>query len=160
MLPSDSDDEAPRGGYYIVEKPRSPQPPTAAPKALPKASVTDLLPEQPKPRRRGTSRHHTRSADPVSPSPTRRRAGVATGMYPSDSDDDAPAGGYIIYENQKVSPSTTTLPRRGALWNADGRTNSPKPTTGGATGLLRRKTLPTKRVSDFTNRMRRVVREA
>lgn len=85
-------------------------------------------------------------------------------MYPSDSDDDAPAGGYIIYENKKVSPSTATLPAaapaagRRALWSADGRTNSPKP--GGATGLLRRKTLPTKRVSDFTNRMRRVVREA
>lgn len=88
---------------------------------------------------------------------------MATGMYPSDSDDDAPAGGYIIYENKKISPSTTTLPpRRGALRNADGRTNSPKPSggTSGATGLLRRKTLPSKRVTDFTNRMRRVVREA
>lgn len=159
MLPSDSDDEAPKGGYYIVEKPRSPQPPSVPPKTLPKASVTDLLPEQPKPKRRGNSRQQTRSADPVSPSPSRRGV-AATGIYPSDSDDDAPAGGYIIYENKKVSPSTTTLPRR-ALWNADGRTNSPNPKpTGGATGLLRRKTLPTKRVSDFTNRMRRVVREA
>lgn len=78
-------------------------------------------------------------------------------MYPSDSDDDAPVGGYIIYENKKA-PSTTALSSKGALLSANGRTSSPK--TVGAAGLLRRKTLPTKRVSEFTNRMRRVVREA
>jgi len=92
-------------------------------------------------------------------------------MDPSDSDDDAPPGGYVVYENKRVaSGSRGASPVKGAnllrshtartaLQSADARANSPK-TSEGATGLLRRRTLPTKRVSDFTARMRRAVLDA
>ncbi|CAK9784373.1 unnamed protein product [Cutaneotrichosporon oleaginosum] len=182
MLPSDSDDDAPPGGYYIIERatsphratspfPQSPEPTASVGAAS--VALQSIIPPRP-PRR---SRERTRT--PIAA--TQQGQGVPTVdvMQPSDSDDDAPAGGYVMFENRpgmlrtsvmgrahSAAGSTTARPTTGAdrsrtvLQSGEGRANSPQPPAQGATGLLRRRTLPTKRVSDFTARMRRAVREA
>jgi hypothetical protein len=171
LVPSDSDEEAPPGGYYIVESTAR----TASPRL---AAMTP------------TSGHTTNFSVQELISPARPPRSIKRGrpslpnlpwqgdavpaidiMDASDSDDDAPPGGYVVYENKRPSPTRPSPTRseganlsrsqtaRNALQSAEARTNSPKP-SGGATGLLRRRTLPTKRVSDFTARMRRAVLDA
>ncbi|BEJ17278.1 hypothetical protein CspHIS471_0606790 [Cutaneotrichosporon sp. HIS471] len=188
MLPSDSDEEAPPGGYYIVERATSPHRATSPfpPSPEPTGSVThatvalqSILP--PRPPRRSRDKDKDQVISPIVPS----GPGVPTVdiLQPSDSDDDAPAGGYVLFENKpgmlrtsamgrahsaaasptaRPSTSAETVPARSrtALQSGEGRANSPQPSAQGATGLLRRRTLPTKRVTDFTARMRRAVREA
>jgi hypothetical protein len=183
MLPSDSDDDAPPGGYYIVERATSPHratspfPPSPEPTGSVTAALQSILPPRP-PRR---SRDKTRT--PVVTGREGQGIPAVDVLQPSDSDDDAPAGGYVMFENRPGTLRTSAMGRahsaaasptarpatsaetalgrsRTALQPGEGRANSPQPPTQGATGLLRRRTLPTKRVSDFTARMRRAVREA
>lgn len=186
MLPSDSDDEAPPGGYYIVERAASPHratsPLPASPGPTAPANALQSILPSPRPSRR--SRERGRISLP------RQNKAVPSVelLQPSDSDDEAPPGGYVVYENHPVgklrtsvmgrahsaaaapvsrptpSPTDASLTRsRTALESGEARVNSPKAEAvpgAGAAGLVRRRTLPTKRVSDFTARMRRAVREA
>lgn len=185
MAPSDSDDDAPPGGYYIVERaasphratsPSVPSPEPAGSVALATIALQSIIPPPRPPRR---SREKDNAISPIVPS----GPGVPTVdiVQPSDSDDDPPPGGYVMFQNKPgmlrpstmgrtqsavaaaiVRPSTSAETRsRTALQPGEGRANSPRPSAAqGATGLLRRRTLPTKRVSDFTARVRRAVREA
>jgi hypothetical protein len=149
--PSDSDDEPPAGGYYVVDKrPATAPPQTSTPQpTVEEFTVQDLI--APAPARPPRSSKHGRASLPPGATPVDLIA-------PSDSDDDAPSGGYVVYENKRPASN----PNRGspdllarALQAAEGRTNSPK-----SLDLNRRRTLPTKRVSDFTARMRRAVLDA
>lgn len=179
MVPSDSDDDAPAGGYYIVEKsdqPMSPRTSALTPSktaTMETADASFFVPALLAPPRPPRSAKRGRPSLPNLPS--QGAVPVIDVMDPSDSDEDAPSGGYVAYENKRpasarpasASPSPLPTPNNGrgglnrsrtVLQPADARTNSPKPPP--ATGLLRRRTLPTKRVSDFTARVRRAVREA
>lgn len=181
MLPSDSDEEPPEGGYYIVERAQSPRSsiparemssPASAP---PRTALQSILPPPRAPRAGRKPRQSEPHQGPGVP--------AIDIMDPSDSDDDIPTGGYMVYENKPgsgvrrhgslirshsaldkpVKPAgmmgaSLSRSRTTALQSAEARANSPKP--GAEGGLLsRRKTLPTKRVGDFTARMRRAVRE-
>lgn len=78
MLPSDSDDEAPSGGYYIIEgNPRSPLPGTT------KLPLPNLLP--PSPVKKSTA-----------PTESISRQVIREDMAASDSDEEAPNGGYEV----------------------------------------------------------------
>jgi hypothetical protein len=86
FLPSDSDDEAPSGGYYIVEGKEHPEP-------------TESTPSIPPPQ---ASR--SKSPIPVEPSLIRPKyvrpppKKVPEDMALSDSDDEPPPGGYQVKE--------------------------------------------------------------
>jgi hypothetical protein len=120
MLPSDSDDEAPSGGYYIVEGKQHPEP-------------TDM-PSLPPPQ---ASR--SRSPLPVEPSLIRPKyvrppKKVPEDMALSESDDEPPPGGYQVKEGTWESNRDKLLGR------------SPQPqgltTVGSGTGS-RRNSMPT-----------------
>ncbi|TXT15604.1 hypothetical protein VHUM_00107 [Vanrija humicola] len=165
MLPSDSDDEPPPGGYVIIEsrgssrreRPVHLKPPTQTSSSKPSIELldpSDSDEEAPaggyvvfENNRGGASGKRTplglNLARPRTTTPTSGHAHASTSS-PHATGERHGAG---------LSRSRT------ALQPADARTNSPKP-EGGAMGLLRRRTLPTKRVSDFTARVRRAVREA
>lgn len=183
MLPSDSDEEAPQGGYYIVERVQTPKSPTSTSRAMspssgghePSAALQSLLPQPRQARARASRRPRHSEPHPGQGVPA---IGI---MDPSDSDDDMPAGGYVVYENPGIgklrhtslvrttsaaerpsskSPhlgASLSRSRTATLQPGEARATSPQPPTG---LLSRRRTLPTKRVGDFTARMRRAVREA
>jgi hypothetical protein len=104
MLPSDSDDEAPSGGYYIIEgNPRSPVP-----------GSTDLPPLNliPSP---------VKSTHPKSPRP-RPIPAIREEMAASDSDDEPPSGGYEVHVSEaaqararRTSSAKDAPKRRGSL---------------------------------------------
>lgn len=76
MLPSDSDDEAPEGGYYVVEAPPRPQKTPPAPTSPTSPMIeASLLPTK-----------------PIRPPPKK----IIEDMSASDSDEEAPPGGYEI----------------------------------------------------------------
>lgn len=128
MLPSDSDDEAPFGGYYIVEGNPRPEPP---------ADMPTLPPPQPA---------RSRSPIPVEPSLLPKKPirpppkKVIEDMEPSDSDDEPPSGGYQIREAQWQSNRDRLLGRSG-----------PGQQSGGVTGagVSRRNSMPTKQTKGF-----------
>lgn len=108
MLPSDSDDEAPSGGYYIVEgNVRSPQPGSTE---LP---APNLIPPSP-----------NKSGQRLPPSPAKHSTPVIKEeMAASDSDDDIPTGGYEVRvseaaqarERRASSAKDNNTKRRGSL---------------------------------------------
>ncbi|KAL1413579.1 GTPase activating protein (GAP) for Rho1p [Vanrija albida] len=181
MLPSDSDDEPPAGGYVMIEsRGTSPRPPGVTSVATSAAPPASAPPERPP---RSSRRERPAHLKPPSAAQAESAKPSIELLDPSDSDEEAPRGGYVVFENNRPTTSgrrtplglnlarpRTTTPTSGTLsatahasssppHASDARANSPKP-EGGAMGLLRRRTLPTKRVSDFTARVRRAVREA
>jgi hypothetical protein len=132
ILPSDSDDEAPSGGYYIVEGKQYAEP-----------SETTLPPPQ---LSKSTSR--SKSPIPVEPSLirpkyTRPIKNVPEDMALSDSDDEPPPGGYQVKEGTWASTHTRdTLLGKSPGQQAGG-------VNGVGTGVSRRNSMPTKKVERF-----------
>ncbi|OWZ61765.1 rho GTPase activator [Cryptococcus neoformans] len=86
MVPSDSDDEAPLGGYYVIEgRIRSP---------IPVANTTT-----------SPSIEKIASPPPLRPKPT------MDALEPSDSDEDVPPGGYEVRSGDFESARATLLAR-------------------------------------------------
>lgn len=111
MIPSDSDDEAPAGGYFIVEGPRKP-----------------LVKPKPKSHRSSSSRK-----------PLIEDTVVRQQMAVSDSDEEAPPGGYEV----RVSPEALSREAK----KLDNSTNG--------NDLRRRKTVPSKRTGGTGKRLGR-----
>lgn len=131
MVPSDSDDEAPIGGYYVIEgKNRlelvSPTSPTTLP--APHTTMTsleaNLLPQKP--------------SRPVAGSRPKPRPVIET-MAPSDSDEDAPPGGYEV---RMGDPSA-----RAALLARNAARRSGSRASQATSSIARRKTAPARRVA-------------
>lgn len=144
MLPSDSDDEAPEGGYYVHEREelvsRSP--------SKPLSGISTVIPSAPPPR-----------PPRAEPDPD------ADLMQPSDSDEDAPPGGYTIRSGdpdsgrQKfLSRSKTTAARPSGLspHPTEGSDPSTRPSlntsaqgsAGSGASVSRRRTAPTRRAKE------------
>lgn len=81
MLPSDSDDDVPEDGYYIVE---------TAPRLVPASDPPPVI----------TSPRVEPSLLPVAKSGRPNHRTIAEGMELSDSDDDAPPGGYEVRQGR------------------------------------------------------------
>lgn len=156
MLPSDSDDDAPEGGYYVVES-SGPQRPLS-----PKAPTQPLSPRQTPQTSFGTAATRVRShsltgttggsASQIHTQPTIREREE---LQPSDSDDEAPPGGYEVHQSDFAKNRAAILERNRnrPRTNSDTKaTQSVIPaapgasgagTSGtGASGLNRRKTVP------------------
>ena len=117
MPPSDSDDEAPAGGYYVVEPVRK------AP--APKVDI---------------------QAPPVEPSliPKPPPAPVSNDlMDPSDSDEEAPPGGYEVRVSDPAKARAAFLARA-----SKARPASP------ASSIARRRTLPSGHTTGWRSRTR------
>ena len=128
ILASDSDDEAPSGGYYIVEGKEHPEPTEAT---LPPPQLSKSI-------------SRSKSPIPVEPSLirpkyTRPIKNVPEDMALSDSDDEPPPGGYQVKEGTWESNRDRLLGR------------SPGQQGGGVTGagVSRRNSMPTKKVERF-----------
>ncbi|WWC93526.1 hypothetical protein V866_000361 [Kwoniella sp. B9012] len=130
MLPSESDDEAPAGGYYVIEGPGRPTSPASPPAStLPNISAANLLP-----------------SPPVKPN-----IAPPDLMEMSESDEDAPPGGYEIRTGNPASARATLLAK--ALARGDGATPI-------GAGVARRRTLPSRRPGEFVPRLKRTAKEA
>lgn len=109
MVPSESDDEAPAGGYYVIEgRIRSP---------VPAANRTK-------------SPFVEKVASPASPRPKPKM----DTLEPSDSDEDAPPGGYEVRSGDFEATRAALLARSKSHRNRASRTVSES--------LARRKTVP------------------
>ncbi|KAK6910723.1 hypothetical protein I203_104755 [Kwoniella mangroviensis CBS 8507] len=130
MLPSESDDEAPAGGYYVIEGPGRPTSPASPPAStLPNISAANLLP-----------------SPPVKPN-----IAPPDLMEMSESDEEAPPGGYEIRTGNPASLRATLLAK--ALARGEGATPI-------GTGVARRRTLPSRRPGEFVPRLKRTAKEA
>jgi len=144
MLPSDSDDEAPSGGYYIMESASLPR--VFSPISPPTNSMeAGLFP--PKPVKRTSQ--------------TKQRAPpLVEVMEPSDSDEEAPPGGYEV-RSSDPKLRAEYLSRARSKSNAHPPSLSPVLSRNSeGSGLSRRKTLPTKRVGERVPRVKKNVVEA
>ena len=128
LVPSDSDDEAPDGGYFIVEGPglRRPMSPPLAlqtkPLGLPTGTVM-----------------------PIQSTPSR----PTELMAPSDSDDDAPPGGFELRTSDFARNRAALLARSKSSRQSDHRSlETPS-------SIMRRRTLPSNRVGNSAARIRR-----
>jgi len=143
MLPSDSDDEAPAGGYYVIETtvrpdPVSPASPPTSPASTPMTSLeANLLPFKP--------------SRPSTNLPVATRPVVET-IEPSDSDEDAPPGGYQVHISDPRARAAL-LARPTTTRRSESRTSEV------ASSVSRRKTAPSRRVGT-TTRTRRHAKEA
>ncbi|WVW85558.1 hypothetical protein I302_107596 [Kwoniella bestiolae CBS 10118] len=129
MLPSESDEEAPAGGYYVIEgtgRPTSPASPPAS--TLPNISA-NLLP-----------------SPPVKPN-----IAPPDLMEMSESDEEAPPGGYEIRTGNPASVRATLLAK--ALARGEGATPI-------GASVVRRKTLPARRPGESEPRKKRAAKEA
>ena len=152
MLPSDSDDDVPEGGYYVVEAPPRPQVAAPAPKA-PEAESS-----------------LSRTASNLGPATSRSRTNVplhpivTEQMEASDSDDEAPAGGYQVRTGDPAKARAAYLARAPKQSANGGPRESVIPAdrhsskTTGAT-LGRRKTVPARVFSASRPKARQVSRE-
>lgn len=146
MLPSDSDDDVPEGGYYVFEgkamdEPVSPITPVSPPTSVASPPMTslqaNLLPKKPVKPPTGW---------PAQPPPKP----VYETMEPSDSDDEAPAGGYEVRASDpKVR---VALLARSTIRKTESRT------TEVGSSVSRRKTVPSRRMGE-TSRPRRHAKE-
>jgi hypothetical protein len=113
MLPSDSDDDAPEGGYYVIESGRpemaEPSPPSPSPESLlalpvvaPISVEASLLPSKP-------------ARIPSKP--------VLETMVPSDSDSDAPFGGYEVRVTDPAEARAAILAKSKAKAASRGHSN-------------------------------------
>ncbi|WRT68464.1 uncharacterized protein IL334_005440 [Kwoniella shivajii] len=126
MLPSDSDDEAPAGGYYVIEGTGRPTSPPIASPVQPNISAS-LLP-----------------APPVRTKPSPAKPAPSDLMEMSDSDDEAPPGGYEVRTGNPLTSRAAIIAKAQA----------------GGSSIARRKTLPTRRPGDSTASLRRTTKEA
>ena len=157
MLPSDSDDDAPEGGYYVVES-SGPQRPLS-----PKAPQVPLSPRQTPQTSFGTAATRVRShsltgqtgasASQIQTQPTIREREE---LQPSDSDDEAPPGGYEVHQSDFAKNRAAILERnrnrprtnsdvkatQSVIPAAPGAAGGTGPSSAGASGLSRRKTVP------------------
>lgn len=140
MLPSDSDDEAPAGGYYIIEGPQRAISPPMSPPPLSSINAS-LWPH--KPTRYNPPIGSLKAKGPAQNRPRTVHPPVIEHMEASDSDDDAPPGGYEV---RTTDP--TELQERLA------RTKIQSPRTASNGSITRRRTLPTKRVEKSEGRRR------
>ncbi|WVQ82115.1 hypothetical protein IAT38_004243 [Cryptococcus sp. DSM 104549] len=181
MLPSDSDDEAPEGGYYVVEGKKTKQTspmvsPVSTPTALQltesKASTSTTKAAEPKSAPSATAsgskatsrapqRRTTRSPDPTRPQPELEY------MEPSDSDDDAPPGGYEVRNGEfprirsAVPKATQAAESKWGATESTSKWGSGGNKWGGAGGALaRRKTVPARIGGGASSRTRRSAKEA
>jgi hypothetical protein len=127
MVPSDSDDEAPPGGYYVFE---GPERPNFLPTSVPPLPL-NLIPPPP--------RHPSQNL-------------LANVVEPSDSDEDAPPGGYEVRMGDPAKGRAAFLAR-----SKTRSTRSPSGTTEAS--LSRRKTAPAGRGGE-PSKPRRGVKEA
>ena len=141
MLPSESDDEVPAGGYYVFEgaaRPElSPKSPATSPHSPPTTSLdANLLPKK-----------------PIRPSggfPKSSRPIIET-MEPSDSDEEVPPGGYVV---QSADPSArAAFLTRASICRIQSRASEV------GSSISRRKTVPSKSAGAST-RPRRHAEEA
>ncbi|ODN72971.1 hypothetical protein L202_08374 [Cryptococcus amylolentus CBS 6039] len=138
MLPSDSDDEAPSGGYYVVEASVKKSPlPSPAPRPLPPSLAERINSER------------VNSPPPAAP----RTVPLMDLIDPSDSDDDAPPGGYEVRTGNFAAT-------RAALLAKSQQAELDKAASKGSTGLSRRKTVPAKVGAGLSKRRALAVREA
>jgi len=120
MLASDSDDEAPSGGYYIVEGKEHPEPTESTPSIPPPQSQAG----------------RSKSPIPVEPSLIRPKytrpppKKVPEDMALSDSDDEPPPGGYQVKEGTWESNRDKLLgksPQQGTVANGNGNRRNSMP---------------------------------
>lgn len=151
MLPSDSDDDAPEGGYYVVESsrplspkaPRQPLSPREAPRTIFGSAATRV-------------RSHSLTGQTAG-SPSQRQTEPTIRereeLQPSESDDEAPPGGYEVHQSDFAKNRAAILernrnrPRTRSDTRATESLIPAAPGASGATdaeasGLSRRKTVP------------------
>ena len=145
MLPSDSDSDAPAGGYYVVEsKPRKPMSPGTSSKSPTSPSLSQLsLSPRPAMKSFGSA---VSGPGATNQTPPRSHAVSAKPQLeqiePSDSDDDAPPGGYEVRESDVAKNRQAILDR--ARTKVKARTGSDAQPPPVDSGLGRRKTVPAK----------------
>ncbi|RXK41103.1 hypothetical protein M231_01506 [Tremella mesenterica] len=133
MLPSDSDDEAPEGGYYVIEKSqRTTVPKPSSPTISPHLPSMEAMLLPPKP--------------PKVPRPNQSRL-----MDLSSSDEEA-SGSYEVRSNDFSKTRTALLSRQDPKPSYP---RNPSPVT-----VSRRRTMPTKRNGTLATRAQRIVKEA
>ncbi|KAK1927239.1 Rho GTPase activator [Papiliotrema laurentii] len=130
MIPSESDSDAPPGGYYVIES--GPRPTTSRKIA-----------------RRVLSPRSDSQGPPRSPQP------ASAVMDPSDSDEDVPPGGYHVREGDPAKTRAALLSRNRTA--SKKRTEDPAIT---ASGLSRRQTVPARLFGQRGLGMRPRTREA
>ncbi|KAK8854736.1 hypothetical protein IAR55_003475 [Kwoniella newhampshirensis] len=140
MLPSDSDDDVPEGGYYVIEGqgPKRPTSPMSSPptQSLPSLEA-NLIPPPP-----------NRAARPTQSTARQLTPRQSTiDMEPSDSDEEAPPGGYEV----RTGDFSTT--RANMLGKS--RTSETSQVS-----LTRRRTVPSQPGGGVMTRIRRDAKEA
>ncbi|WWC63362.1 uncharacterized protein I303_105962 [Kwoniella dejecticola CBS 10117] len=154
MLPSESDDEAPAGGYYVIEGPGRPTSP-ASPSSQPSSTVPNI------------------SANLLPSPPIKTKIPPTELMEMSESDEDAPPGGYEVRTANPASARAALLAKPptqiqiqspnkrvpSIQQEAQGRSGAPTPATKGSS-LARRKTVPARKPGDSVSRIRRSAKEA
>lgn len=147
MLPSDSDDEAPSGGYYIVEgssrKPTFPKAPLPDP-------LTSLIPK--------VKRQANKQSVPTIS--TSNRAPAVDTMEPSDSDEEAPPGGYEVRVSDPTVARAAILARNRPRTNGVAEPENHGETPSRASGLARRRTVPARLAGQTRTGNRRGPKEA
>ncbi|WWC90648.1 uncharacterized protein L201_005584 [Kwoniella dendrophila CBS 6074] len=128
MLPSESDEEAPAGGYYVIEGPGRPTSPASTTSALPNISA-NLLPAP----------------------PVKTKIATPDVMEMSESDEEAPPGGYEIRTGNPASARAALLAK--AVAAAEGSTST-------GSSVTRRKTLPARRPDVPLKTKRTAIKEA
>ncbi|WVF72865.1 hypothetical protein IAT40_007683 [Kwoniella sp. CBS 6097] len=137
MIPSESDDEVPEGGYYVFEGPVRPTSPAQS--TSPASPSSQMLP----------------SIDAsLLPNPPIKTRAPPDLMEMSESDEEAPPGGYEV---RTGNPRAALLARAHAraAQAADGSTAG----QASGAGLARRKTVPSRKPGEFM-RIRRAAKEA
>jgi hypothetical protein len=146
MLPSDSDDDMPEGGYFVIESNRqvafqSPSPANGSqaivsrPPSI-KLKVAPALPSRPP------------KPAPAPAPKVSRPPRILEHIMASDSDEEAPPGGYEV----RVSEAAE---RRGMVAQSGVNVSNDR-----AGSITRRRTVPSRRLGDIRARVRRLAKEA
>ncbi|WWC71509.1 uncharacterized protein I206_105467 [Kwoniella pini CBS 10737] len=151
MLPSDSDDEAPAGGYYVIEGPGRPTSP-ASPSSQPSSSLPNI------------------SANLLPSPPVKSKIVPSDLMEMSESDEEAPPGGYEVRTGDPASARAALLAKAHLLNQAPTvqRPTSNQapirsaalPTVASGSTLARRRTVPSRAPGEAVPRTRRSTKEA
>ncbi|WVR07539.1 hypothetical protein IAU60_004581 [Kwoniella sp. DSM 27419] len=136
MLPSDSDDDVPEGGYYVIETNRRP----ISPAAVSPQSASLTLPSI------------DASLLPAPPMRTRVHPDL---MEMSESDDEAPPGGYEIRDNPRAAMLIRARDQAAGIGSPTGLATSPESKKTIGSSVTRRRTMPTKRLGSSTAKPRR-----
>lgn len=156
ILPSDSDDDVPEGGYYIVESTGFPKasgsrPPPPASLTVPTVKTSGVIPQPPqRVKARIPPQSSAKSPQPQPIKSSIQPHTLREEMEPSDSDEEGPSGGYEVHTVDPSEKQRALLTRTKSTSSKPNATSRPFTTEQGSS-IVRRRTLPAGRRTGASN---------